>query len=196
MADPNEILFRTQKNEADAVQALIDGGVDPSYANGVGQTALHVACLWGNIDVAKVLVKAGAKVNAVNGFSGAAPLHCAATENDRGNKEGRKECIKLLMTAGADPNLRDMRGETPTPRRILFRVWRCSVSASQWRPLPEGPCSLRRAIAQARSRSSTLSQGAAFVRCSAHPRSRGLTRRRRWKRRRRLSSSTTPKRRR
>mmetsp|Transcript_7861 Transcript_7861/g.19095 ORF Transcript_7861/g.19095 Transcript_7861/m.19095 type:complete len:439 (+) Transcript_7861:55-1371(+) len=111
MADPNEILFRTQKNEADAVQALIDGGVDASYANGVGQTALHVACLWGNIDVAKVLVKAGAQVNAINNFSGAAPLHCAATENERGNKEGRNECIKLLVEAGADVNLRDMRGK-------------------------------------------------------------------------------------
>lgn len=74
-----------------------------------------MACLWGNIDVAKVLVKAGAQVNAINNFSGAAPLHCAATENERGNKEGRNECIKLLVEAGADVNLRDMRGAPLTP---------------------------------------------------------------------------------
>lgn len=94
-----------------------------SYANGVGQTALHVACLWGNIDVAKVLVKSGAAVNAVNNFSGAAPIHCAATENERGNKEGRSECIKLLVEAGADVNLRDMRGAARQTTNNLFRVW-------------------------------------------------------------------------
>ena len=54
-----------------------------SVANGVGQTALHVACLWGNIEAAQALVTAKADLNAQNNFSGASPLHCAATENSR-----------------------------------------------------------------------------------------------------------------
>ncbi len=54
-----------------------------SVANGVGQTALHVACLWGNVEAAQALVTAKADLNAQNNFSGASPLHCAATENSR-----------------------------------------------------------------------------------------------------------------
>ncbi len=60
---------------------LID--ISCSVANGVGQTALHVACLWGNIEAAQALVDAKADLNAQNNFSGASPLHCAATENSR-----------------------------------------------------------------------------------------------------------------
>jgi len=52
-----------QRNEPQEIQKLIDGGLDPSVANGVGQTALHVACLWGRHKCVEVLIKAGAKVS-------------------------------------------------------------------------------------------------------------------------------------
>lgn len=51
-----------QRNLPEEIQQLIAGGVDPSTANGVGQTALHVACLWGTHKCVEVLIKAGAKV--------------------------------------------------------------------------------------------------------------------------------------
>jgi hypothetical protein len=60
-----------------------------------------------------VLIKAGAKVNAQNSVSGATPLHCAAQDNDRGDKEGRFLAVKMLLAAGANPNLEDMRGMKP-----------------------------------------------------------------------------------
>lgn len=44
-------------------------------------------------------------MDAQNSFSGATPLHCAAQENDRGDKEGRLLAIKMLLAAGANPNL-------------------------------------------------------------------------------------------
>ena len=123
-----------QRNLPEEIQQLIAGGVDPSTANGVGQTALHVACLWGTHKCVEVLIKAGAKVcdapapcgpgrvdtgesmsdervcttpqvNAQNSFSGATPLHCAAQDNERGDKEGRILAIKMLLAAGANPNL-------------------------------------------------------------------------------------------
>ena len=75
------------------------------WANGVGQTALHVACMWGTHECVEVLIKAGAKVNAQNSFSSANPLHCAAQDNERGDKEGRFLAIKMLLAAGANPNL-------------------------------------------------------------------------------------------
>jgi hypothetical protein len=51
-----------QRNLPEEIQQLIAGGVDPSTANGVGQTALHVACLWGTHKCVEVLIKAGAQV--------------------------------------------------------------------------------------------------------------------------------------
>jgi hypothetical protein len=53
------------------------------------------------------------QVNAANNFSGATPLHCAAQENDRGDKDGRIKAIKMLLAAGADVNVRDLRGKKP-----------------------------------------------------------------------------------
>jgi len=113
MADPNVILSKAQRNEPEEIQKLVDAGIDPSVANGVGQTALHVACLWGTHKCVEVLIKLGAKVNAKNTFSGATPLHCAAGENERGDKEGRLLSIKMLLAAGADATIADMRGKKP-----------------------------------------------------------------------------------
>jgi hypothetical protein len=52
-----------QRGEAEEIQKLIAAGMDPSAANGVGQTALHVACLWGTHKCVEVLIKAGANVS-------------------------------------------------------------------------------------------------------------------------------------
>lgn len=57
------LTAEAQRNEPDAIQKLINDGMDPSVANGVGQTALHVACLWGTHKCVEVLIKAGAKVS-------------------------------------------------------------------------------------------------------------------------------------
>jgi ankyrin repeat protein len=43
------ILSAAQKNLPDTIQRLVHvDGVDPSHANAVGQSALHIACLWGH----------------------------------------------------------------------------------------------------------------------------------------------------
>jgi hypothetical protein len=54
-----------------------------SFGNSVAQTALHVACLWGNVDAVKALISVKANLNAQNNFSGGSPLHCAAAGNPR-----------------------------------------------------------------------------------------------------------------
>ena len=51
-----------QSGDVVGVENWISDGLDASAANGVGQTALHVACLWGNAKIVEVLIKAGAKV--------------------------------------------------------------------------------------------------------------------------------------
>ena len=58
--DPSsKILSASQKNDVAAVMAYIAEGISPSYANSLGQTPLHIACMWGNADVAKARVSAG-----------------------------------------------------------------------------------------------------------------------------------------
>lgn len=45
----DRLLAACQKNQPDAVRHLIKvENVDPSHANRVGQSALHVAALWGH----------------------------------------------------------------------------------------------------------------------------------------------------
>jgi ankyrin repeat protein len=47
------ILSAAQKNDSDRIRDMARDGVDPNYANAVGQTALHIASLWGNGRFAK-----------------------------------------------------------------------------------------------------------------------------------------------
>jgi ankyrin repeat protein len=43
------LLSASQKNRPDLIRDMVrDGGVDPSHANAVGQSALHIAALWGH----------------------------------------------------------------------------------------------------------------------------------------------------
>jgi ankyrin repeat protein len=43
------LLSAAQKNEPDRIKRMIDDdGVDPCHSNAVGQSALHIAALWGN----------------------------------------------------------------------------------------------------------------------------------------------------
>ena len=45
----DQLLVASQKNLPDVIWQLVnEGGVSPSHANAVGQSALHVASLWGH----------------------------------------------------------------------------------------------------------------------------------------------------
>lgn len=89
----------------ETMEQLLANGVSASACNKIGQTSLHVAAIWGHVEVAEVLLRNGANVNAVNQF-GLAPLHAAA----QGSRAG---VAKLLMEWGADPNLEAGNGMKP-----------------------------------------------------------------------------------
>ena len=63
---------------------------------------LHSAAAGRHIEVCRVLVAAGADVNARQ-HGGFTPLHEAAQHGDI-------ELVELLLSAGADPAIRDRRG--------------------------------------------------------------------------------------
>jgi len=108
------ILSASQKNQADEVFSLLVGGVPATHSNVVGQTGLHIAALWGSVETMEVLINAGADVNAQNQIAKMTPLHCAIRGTFQSFKQThtrRIECVKLLLQAGADCGIQDMKGK-------------------------------------------------------------------------------------
>jgi len=82
---------------------------DPSLANAFGDDGFHplgLACFFGHVDAARLLLEHGADVNMLsrNEHIQTAAIHaaCAAQGVD---EETRYELVKLALEHGADPNL-------------------------------------------------------------------------------------------
>lgn len=71
-----------------------------------GATALYVACEFGHVQVAQLLIAAGAAVDAARD-DGATPLYKACQDG------GKPAIAQLLVTAGAQVNQQDRAGMTP-----------------------------------------------------------------------------------
>lgn len=84
---------------------------DPSLANAFGDDGFHplgLACFFGHVETARVLLEEGADVNALsrNEHIQTAAIHAAAASDERGTDESaRYELVKLVLDHGADPNL-------------------------------------------------------------------------------------------
>jgi len=110
----NNLLGAAQRDDVVALRSILQAGVNPSYGNQVGQTALHIACLWGNARAAEVLVAAGADVNAKNMMNSETPLHMLAARFKGGTKAAtRLECAKILVQAGANLSATNAGGLKP-----------------------------------------------------------------------------------
>jgi cytohesin len=104
------------------VQYLLSRGVDPNSADEGGNTPLHeVASALASslaqsdgayIEVAKLLIKAKAKVGAMDS-AGSTPLHQAASLSSRDACERSASLAGLLVKAGAPVDGQDSDGETP-----------------------------------------------------------------------------------
>lgn len=44
----DQLLAASQRNLPDTIRNLVSEGVDPSHANRVGQSAVHIAAIWGH----------------------------------------------------------------------------------------------------------------------------------------------------
>ncbi|KAK6777683.1 hypothetical protein RDI58_024401 [Solanum bulbocastanum] len=84
---------------------VIASGADNDEEDSEGRTALHVACGYGEVKCAQVLLEAGAEVDALDKNKNTA-LHYAAGY-------GRKECVALLLENGAAVTLQNLDGKTP-----------------------------------------------------------------------------------
>lgn len=71
----------------------------------IGWTPLHEACNHSHYNVAQILIKGGADVNA-KAFEDITPLHDAALV-------GNLKLVKLLIEKGAEPLAKNRKGKTP-----------------------------------------------------------------------------------
>ena len=103
-------LVEAAKNrEISTVSALLKQQVSVNSRYADGATALHWAAYWGDLDMADLLIRAGADVNVVDDL-GVMPLALAS-------KTGNAAMVEKLLAAHANPNVALRAGEHP-------RCWR------------------------------------------------------------------------
>jgi uncharacterized protein len=95
-------LGRTER-----LETLLDE--DPAEANAFGDDGFHplgLACFFGHVDAARLLLERGADVNALsrNEHIQTAAIHAAAAGEGKGEPV-RYELVKLVLEHGADPKL-------------------------------------------------------------------------------------------
>jgi ankyrin repeat protein len=93
-SDPT-IADAEMRGDTAAVRVLIKQGADVNAAQGDGMTALHWAAMHGDVDQTRMLVYAGARLEASTRNGNYTPLHLAA-------QTGKTSVVKALLAAGAN----------------------------------------------------------------------------------------------
>jgi ankyrin repeat protein len=93
--------------KTDRLREVLDE--DSSRANAFGDDGFHplgLACFFGHVDAARLLLERGADVNALsrNDHIQTAAIHAAAAAQVT-DEETRYELVQLALEHGADPNL-------------------------------------------------------------------------------------------
>ena len=107
-ADPELDVFEAAAlGRSDRLRKLLDQ--DASRANAFADDGFHplgLACFFGHVGAARLLLERGADVNALstNEHVQTAAIHAAAAAEGR-DEVTRYELVKLALEHGADPNL-------------------------------------------------------------------------------------------
>src|SRR5215467_325616 len=96
-ATPSSVAEAAMQGNRDAVRSMLKDGADVNTAMGDGMTALHYAAARHDVDLAKMLLYAGANVKATTRIGGYTPLLIAS-------REGDAPMIDALLGGGADAN--------------------------------------------------------------------------------------------
>ena len=103
-AEPVALVDAAARGDQATVRALIGQKIDVNAAGVDGMTALHAAVNADRLDIADMLLRAGAKAAAADRY-GVTPLYLASLN-------GNADMIRRLLDAGVDPNAVDPGGET------------------------------------------------------------------------------------
>lgn len=93
-------------NRAEVADILLDAGAIPTEEQPLWGSALRIAVGGGRRPIIDRLIRSGAKINAVEGWSGHTVLHEAVMYRNY-------EAIETLIAAGADTKVRDKDCKTP-----------------------------------------------------------------------------------
>lgn len=136
-ATPSLLADAAERSDRPAVRRLLANPGLINTAQPDGTTALHWAAYNDDVEIALLLVKAGANVNAMNRY-GETPLTQACKNGDAGmvkllldagaqvdvtlkggettlmlaSRSGNAEAVMMLLTRGVDPNARERLGQT------------------------------------------------------------------------------------
>ena len=97
------LVSAVRDGDAEAVRSLLRQGADANAAEGDGLSTLHWAARSGEPEIAKMLLDAGATVDATTRNGAYTPLHEAS-------KAGNASVARVLLEAGADPAARTTAG--------------------------------------------------------------------------------------
>ena len=89
--------------DLDKVRILLKAGTDVNVAQGDGMTALHWSAENRSVEMAAMLIYAGANVEAVTRIGGYTPLHLAS-------RSGSAAIVQELLEAGANPTVASSAG--------------------------------------------------------------------------------------
>ena len=105
----HEIINAVNSDSYEAVEELLERGMNPNERIGYGNTALMLAVRYKPESV-RALLKGGADPNLTN-TSGETALMMAV-------QSGAEEIVDLLLDAGANTNVHDLFGNTPLTRAM------------------------------------------------------------------------------
>ena len=95
----------------DEIQRLLALGADINIQNYKGKTGLHYAAKAGFLNVINLLIENGADLDALDN-DGETPLFEAIRSTIK-NGEKQRAALEALLVKGADPNVRNRKGQTP-----------------------------------------------------------------------------------
>jgi ankyrin repeat protein len=96
-------MWATSERHTAVVEELLRRGADVQAGSKTGFTALMFAAQQGDVDIARILIRAGAKPNDPQPKTSLTPLMIASAM-------GHVKTVELLLDNGADPNHIDARG--------------------------------------------------------------------------------------
>jgi ankyrin repeat protein len=102
-------LYAGAEGFNEVLQLTLAAGADVASINRYGGTALIPASEHGHVETVRILIAAGVPVNHVNNLGWTA-MQEAILLNDGGPRQ--QEVVRLLLEAGANPDIRDPEGRT------------------------------------------------------------------------------------
>lgn len=148
-AGNHPLHYAARDENVEAIRSWVASGADPNVISTDGSTPLMFAALNWKVDAAAELIRLGAKASTVND-DGENALHFFAQRVDGwfvpSSCPPVEEMLRLLVTAGLDPEARDNMGRTAYELAYnQWKTWRgrerqlAAIDMAIGMKLPEGP---------------------------------------------------------